>query len=337
MKYSIFFLFVIGLTSCATLPKGSFSENQIPLAPDYSQATNWGALPEKEDNADRVPSTLKDNQAAATADVFFIHPTTYTRKNGYTNWNGPTNDSKLNERTDDGTILYQASLFNGAGRVYAPRYRQAHIHAYYEKEDTSSAMKAFELAYQDVKTAFEFYLNQYNEGRPIIIAAHSQGTTHGKRLVKEFFDGKALQKQLVVACLVGIPVEASLFKVLKPCESATEIGCFCSWRTFRKEHEPTNRPIGEHIVVTNPLSWTTATTLASRTLNTGAVLRNFDKIYPQLTDAQVHNGILWVTKPKFPWSFLLTRPNYHIADYNFFYMNVRENAIERTKTFLAKD
>jgi hypothetical protein len=45
-----------------------------------------------------------------------------------------------------------------------------------------------------VKTAFLYYLQHYNNGRPIIIASHSQGATHGKRLLKEFFDGKELQK-----------------------------------------------------------------------------------------------------------------------------------------------
>ena len=54
---------------------------------------------------------------------------------------------------------------------------------------------------EDVKAAFQYYLEHYNNGRPIIIASHSQGTTHAKRLLKEFFDGTALQHQLVAAYL----------------------------------------------------------------------------------------------------------------------------------------
>ena len=60
--------------------------------------------------------------------------------------------------------------------------------------------------------------------RPIIIASHSQGTTHAARLLKEFFDGKDLQYDLVAAYLVGMPVPKDYFKNIKVCETPTEIG-----------------------------------------------------------------------------------------------------------------
>jgi len=59
--------------------------------------------------------------------------------------------------------------------------------------------KNLELAYQDVKTAFEYYLKNWNQDRPIIIASHSQGSVHAQRLLKEFFEDKPLAKQLVAA------------------------------------------------------------------------------------------------------------------------------------------
>ena len=82
------------------------------------------------------------------------------------NWNASIEDRKLNDKTDGSTILYQASIFNGAGKVYAPRYRQAHLHAYFTNKRKGEAQKAFELAYADVKAAFEYYLQHYNQGRP---------------------------------------------------------------------------------------------------------------------------------------------------------------------------
>src|SRR5512139_1181819 len=90
-------------------------------------------------------------------------------------------------------------------RIYAPRFREAHISNYFTK-DTIAALKAFDLAFQDVKKAFEYYLNNYNHGRPIIIASHSQGTTHALRLLKEYFEDKPLYNQLVAAYLVGMPI-----------------------------------------------------------------------------------------------------------------------------------
>ena len=50
--------------------------------------------------------------------------------------------------------------------------------------------KAFEIAYTDIKAAFQYYLSRYNNKQPIIIASHSQGTKHAARLLQEFFDNK---------------------------------------------------------------------------------------------------------------------------------------------------
>ena len=148
----LFFMLVaasIFLQSCSSPKpaKGSIQSN-VPRAPDYSNLQNWAAHPNKKDPADSVPlnSKVHDEQATADVDVFFLHPTTLTKGGG---WNGDLNDAALNKKTDSGTILYQASIFNGAGRVYAPRYRQAHLHSYFTK-DTASSVAAFELAYLDL-------------------------------------------------------------------------------------------------------------------------------------------------------------------------------------------
>lgn len=322
------------LSSCAVHPKGGYGTLPAPSAPDYSKAENWAALPDRVDNADRRPSeALPDNQLGSAVDVFFLHPTTYTGQKGHNNWNGPIDDPKLNKKTDDGTILYQASIFNGSGRVFAPRYRQAHLSAYFAK-DTASAHQAFDMAYVDVKAAFQYYLNNYNDGRPVIIAAHSQGTTHGMRLIKEFFDGKPLQKKLIAAYLAGIGVPKDYFKYIKPCETADEIGCFCSWRTYRRNRMPRWDTEGERMLVTNPLTWTIDTQYAPREKNVGGIAFKFDDIRPGICDAQVHDGLLWVRRPRFPWSFLLLRSNYHAGDYNLFYLNVRENAMRRMINYI---
>lgn len=311
----------------------------IPSAPDYSNPEHWAALPNKKDNADRTPGdSIKDLQADAAADVFFIHPTTYTKKKINDLWNAPIDDAELNTKTDNGAILNQASIFNGAGRVFAPRYRQAHIKSYYPKEDDREAAKAaFVLAYADVKAAFEYYLEHYNDGRPIIIAAHSQGTTHGAPLIKAFFDGKPLQAKLVAAYLVGMPIPKDYFNNIPVCETEFDTSCFCSWRTFKEGALPKKHKEGNNFAVTNPLSWSTNTSLAPKVSNEGSVLYNFDKgLVKNLVGAKVNDGVLWVNKPKFRGSFFMWFKNYHIADYNFFYLSVRNNAIQRTSRFKDK-
>ncbi len=335
MKTLLLFV-TLFLTAC-TATKFIVDDKGVPFPPDYSNSAHWAALPTKNDNADRVPDadSIQDNQAIAPADVFFLHPTIYTGRRRNKPWNAAVNDPKLNQAVDESTILHQASIFNGAGRVYAPRYRQAHLSAYYTK-DRQAAEAAFELAYSDVKAAFEYYLKHYNAGRPIIIASHSQGTTHAKRLLKAFFDGKQLQNQLIAAYLVGIPVESDYFQEIKPCDSPNEIGCFVSWRAYRKGYYPKNHTKNNGLVVTNPLTWNRTNTLAPKTLNKGAMLRKFGKLHPHLAEAQVQDGLLWLERPKFPGSFLLTNPNYHVGDYNLYYMNVRQNAMDRVHAFLNR-
>lgn len=322
-------------TNCKTL-QPTFSEGEeIPVV-DYSNLKNWAAHPEKEDPADRIPGQNQlSDQSDLKADVFFIHPTIYSKLRGAKYWTPSLEDDELNSSVDESTILYQASAFNQAGRVFAPRYRQAHIHAYSVKDD-GNAKEAFRIAYEDVKNAFEYYLKHYNNGRPIIIAGHSQGTTHGGPLVKEFFDGKPLQKQFVAAYLLGMPVPKNYFSQITPCEDKNETGCFISWRTFKKGHMPSRIPTGDSILVTNPLSWKTDEVFIPKSENIGGVVLNFEEVLPNLADAQVKNGILWTSKPKFPWSFLYTRKNYHIADVNFYYMNIQQNAVNRVKAFLTK-
>ncbi len=308
--------------------------------PDYSNLDHWAAHPDKKDPSDSVPSSLKANYHPDTAaDVFFIHPTTYTDKERSFGWNAPIDNPELNAKTDYSTILFQASIFNEVGRIYSPRYRQASLSSYYPKTstDTLEALASFELAYLDIKAAFNYYLQQYHKGRPIIIASHSQGTTHAKRLLKEFFDGKALEKNLVAAYLVGMAVEPDFLKTIQPCKTPEQTGCICSWRTYKQGYKPPFVQAEKFTaIVTNPLTWTDSLPAADRSWNKGGVLLNYNKPIEKLVNATISNGVLWTDKPHFFGSIFYTTKNYHVADMNFFYKNIRENAALRTASFLKK-
>ncbi|MBC8173833.1 MAG: DUF3089 domain-containing protein, partial [Chitinophagales bacterium] len=213
---SFFILVFVFLSACsATKPiKSDYDAANIPPAPDYSDPFYWSALPDKKDFADHIPANspvvLVDGQASAQVDVFYLHPTTFFSR---TAWNADLTDGKTNNSVDERAVKNQATVFNGSCRVFAPRYRQVSYNAYFTLEN-EGARDAFELAYSDVKAAFQYYLDHYNNGRPIIIAGHSQGTTHAKWLLRDFFDGKELQNKLVVAYLIGIPVYDYDFKFI---------------------------------------------------------------------------------------------------------------------------
>ncbi|MCB0652723.1 MAG: DUF3089 domain-containing protein [Saprospiraceae bacterium] len=339
MQKPYFFLIIVlglGMSSCKTLYP-TYPENQPVPSTDYSNLDHWAAHPDKTDPADSVPGqeALSD-QSDLPVDVFFLHPTIYTKFKGDHKWNASLDDASMNKSVDESTILYQASAFNKVGRVFAPRYRQAHIYGY-TTGDKAAALEAFAIAYKDVKEAFEYYMEHYNNGRPIIIAGHSQGSTHAITLLTEFFDGKPLQSQLVAAYLLGMPVTQDHFHSITPCQDSTETGCFISWRTFKQGYLPKKWPVGDSIVVTNPLSWKTDDQYMPKSANAGGVLYGFNRILPHLADAQVHDGVLWATKPKFRGSFLYWNPNFHPADINFYYFNIQHNAEQRVEAFLGRE
>ena len=94
--------------------------------------------------------------------------------------------------------------------------------------------------------------------------------------MKEFFEGKPLQKQLVCAYIIGLPVFENYFTQLKPCTDSTATGCFVSWRTFEEGYEaPYIQAEKLKAYVINPLNWTMDTTLAPAELNKGGCSQKF--------------------------------------------------------------
>lgn len=316
-------------------PEHAFSIELAPSPPDYTNLDFWAAHPDKKDFSDTVPEGLEVlpvlNEEEKGVDVFFIHPTTF-RKAGV--WNASLDDEDVNKRTDELAVKHQASIFNAAGRIFAPRYRQMVYGGFYA-EDRASRNRAVGLAYGDVKTAFEYYMEHYNEGRPIILASHSQGTLHGVRLVKEYFDGKPLQNQLVCAYLVGWPIRQDAFKSLPVCSEPTQTGCVVSWCSWRKGKIPGELFKGyyDNALVVNPINWKADGTYASKDQHQGFVGPDYKKVRDHRVDAQAHEGILWVSKPM-P---LIQTANYHIGDLNLFWLDVRQNAIDRSEAFLESE
>jgi hypothetical protein len=328
--------FLIGMGSCSPgyqVYKNRYQFKSKDGKPDYSNLDYWAAHPWKWDPSDSVPKPLRKQKMDTTIDVFFLHPTMYTTKMKSGKMNAEIDDEELNAKTDYSTILYQASAFNQHARVFAPRFREAHISAYFFK-DSAASVRAFNLAYEDIKTAFLYYLQHYNQGRPVIIASHSQGSTHALRLLKEFFDDKPLHQQLVAAYVVGMTIPRNYFKTLTMCPDSVSTGCLCGWRTFRTGYRPAYvEREGGISYVTNPLTWQTDDTYAPRSLHRGSILYAFNKMFTAVTDAQINQDILWVSRPRFQGSVFYRTKNYHRGDINLFYVNLRENITQRVNHY----
>lgn len=336
----LFSLSILVLQAC--IPLKPFIFTRTPPPPDYTKSRNWLCLPGKRDSADAVVpnSGMKNGQATAKVDVFFIHPTTYPQG---TLWNADLKDTAFTKKTDRLVGRYQASVFNGDCRVYAPRYRTAVFFAYVHK--TIDGVQAFEVAYSDVKCAFEYYLDHYNNGRPFIIASHSQGSDHAVRLLQEYIDrDSVLRKKMVAAYLPGALIYKETFKNLPVCDSSCQTGCFATWNSVRYGEltfygRRTFNRFGR-IICVNPLTWTQNTAEAPDSLNKGGVPFGYKTVDKHLASARISPvGLLWVHRPKhhtnkqYPQ---INSPSYHILDYNLFYMNIRENVHERISQYLLE-
>lgn len=341
MRPILFIVFAFFTASCAqdnyTKYAPFYNEVTMDEVPDYANIRNWAAHPAKNDPSDSIPRPIsKSYKPDQLVDVFFLHPTSYLDPLKPYGWSASLKDTKTNIYTDYSSILNQASIFNEVGKIYAPRYRQAHIQAYYPitTADSVNAIAAFELAYQDIKNAFEFYLKNYNNGRPIIIASHSQGSSHAIRLLKEYFDEKPLAKKLVAAYVVGMAINPNEYKQLKACTQPEETGCILAWRTYLEGYIPPFVQIEDFkSIVTNPISWDTSKAEMDRFSNDGAVLYKFNRVTSHVAGAINHDGVLWTKKPQFLGSFLFKTKNYHVADYNFYYLSIRKNAAMRTLAY----
>ncbi|CAN5588289.1 hypothetical protein BH10BAC3_BH10BAC3_34610 [soil metagenome] len=341
----LFAMMLIAICSCSGSKK-TVVTNELPYAinpvPDYSDLYYWAAHPYKNDLSDSTPEPFKNFVRDSTVDVFFIHPTTYVSNTAVNelllgdtaeqrHWNASVNDVALNNKTDQSSMLFQASAFNHY-RVFAPRYRQAHYNAFFIND--TLAKPFFDTAYEDVKNAFIFYLQHYNNGRPFIIASHSQGTLHASHLIKDMIEHTPLMNKLVAAYIIGLPVLENYFTQCLPCSTPTQTGCFVSWRTFRSNYiAPWVAKEKYKAVVVNPLTWRLDTLPAIKKLNNGAVLFKFNKPMLNAVSATINGNILWASKPHFFGSIFFTNKNYHVGDINLFWKNIRDNVDERVTSY----
>jgi hypothetical protein len=311
-----------------------FDKSPEIVKPNYSDKDSWAVLPE---NIPDEISTFNIDKNKKEADVFFIYPTLIDSRN-QREWNSDIWDEDIRNDVINRPVKYQASAWLDAGNLYVPYYRQAHIRVFNDKFRVDGD-KALNLAYSDIKEAFSYYLENFNNDKPFIIASHSQGTVHAKRLISEFIDGKELQKKLIAAYLVGIKVFEDEFKNIKPMNSPDETGGFVTWNTFKFNKYPRKDNYENWFkggVTTNPITWDDSKE-TKKDLHKGLLYRDL-KIFSQNIDIKLIDGIVWSSIPNVPGKILLqTVRSYHFADINLFWVDIRENAKLRVDQWFKKN
>lgn len=276
----------------ALKPDQTFAEDSRHHAPDYSDPSAWAALPDKVDPADTTPQGAVDAQASASVDVFFIHPTTYYKSD---HWLAPVDDVDANRITDDQVLRGQAAVFNSCCAIYAPRYRQATLFSF--MDDSGDGQAAIAFAYEDVERAFQYYLDNFNQGRPFIIAGHSQGGLHADTLMNNRIVGTLLQDQLVAAYPVGYYLSEG--EGLPVCRTATQTGCQVTWNAVAPDSNSFQDTSGS--ICVNPINWQADGSRADFSEHVGAVDYGASgEVEEGIVDAQCVDGRLHVSEVRSP-------------------------------------
>ena len=325
-------------------PKGHFAPAKAGGGPAYSQASSWVARPGVADDPalwlpDGVPQA-----AAGNAAVFFIHPTTYLENDRWNAGLDPGGDTEWRTKL---FVQSQASAFNGAGEIWAPRYRQAAFGAFLL--DSADARSALDFAYADVSAAFDQFLKEAGN-RPIILAGHSQGALHLIRLLREKVAGKAVAKRLVAAYVVGWPIDtgSDLPAIGVPsCRTAADTGCILSWMSFGQPANPSlildqwkrtrgftgGERAADRILCVNPITGT-ENGAAPPAENPGTLNPTSDFNSATLAVGQVgahcDKGLLMLDGQIPPLGpYVLPGNNYHVYDYALFWAAIRRDAERR--------
>jgi hypothetical protein len=286
------------------------------------------------------------------ASVFFVHPTSFLDSNA---WNSPLTHEESQWRAGL-FVQSQASAFNGIGRIWAPKYRQATFGAFLT--DDENARRALDFAYQDVLAAYEQFLKEAPRDQPIILAGHSQGSFHLLRLLHERIKGAPEQRRIAAAYVIGWPISPTVDLPqlpLPPCTRAGQAGCIVSWSSFAEPADPAmivdtweastgldgSPRTGSTMLCVNPLTGN-AGDAAPAEANVGTLIPNDDltdgTIRPRAVPARCdERGFLLIGQsPPDMGPYVLPGNNYHVYDYTLFWTNLRADVEARLAAFLGR-
>lgn len=294
---------------------------------DYAQEENWAWLGIGQDKA---------------ADVFLVCPTVDMKDE--------FNMSMTDEATKAnflGALNMERGIYEDSARLFAPYYRQAAMKVYSLTQQEREPYMA--LAYRDVSDAFSYYLENLNQGRPIILAGSSQGADMCYRLMEEYFGEEALADRLVAVYAIGWPLTQEMtekYPQLKPAQSADDLGTVISFECEAEEvTDSFIIPQDMKALSINPLNWKTDSTPASKEENLGACFTDYSGSIVMDAGAlcggylDEARGVLKVTDVS-PSDYPAIVPGlpegaYHIYDYQFFFRNLQDNVTLRVDAYQA--
>ena len=294
---------------------------------DYARTESWAYL---------------ETDGTGSADVFFICPTVYGGKDNLSLDNRDTLKSFL------GATNMEKGIYEDAGRFFAPYYRQAGLSVY--ELPAKEREPYFSVAYADVRAAFSYYLEHYNDGRPVVLAGFSQGADMSIRLLKDCFSNEKVNDLLVACYAIGWSVseeELTEFPHLRFAAGENDTGVIVAFNSEAPDvTDSLMIPARTRTLAINPLNWKTDGTPAGREENLGACFTDYGgnvvSEIPELTGAYIDpvRGALKVPDVS-PMDYppglsIFENGVHHLYDYQFFFRNLQENVSVRLNAYLAE-
>lgn len=297
---------------------------------------------------------LPDGEKPPAFAVLFIHPTSYLNR---ASWNAPLENGGDQEAERIARIYLRgmASPFNSASEIWAPRYRQATMGSFLT--DAAEARQAIDAAYADVLEAYRYFLTSVGPDTPIVLAGHSQGALHLKRLLADEVRGSPAADRLVAAYVIGWPIsiQHDLPQMgLPACASPQQGGCIISWSSFAEPADPSSilgyyansvaldgeKSGDSPILCTNPLTGQYGGA-APASANLGTLVPEDSmqqgELVPNLVPARCGDrGLLLIGPPPEMGSYVLPGNNYHVYDLPLFWANTKADVNRRVSAWQSR-
>ncbi|MBV1691141.1 DUF3089 domain-containing protein [Novosphingobium sp. G106] len=340
------------LTKIAFVPTAKFTPQRALAANVYDDPAMWIARPGlgAKDPSHWLPPGFKPEATTLPAAVFFIHPTSYLEK---AQWNAPLDDAKSRDLAET-FVRGMASAFNASPDLWAPRYRQAAFGAFLT--DEPQANEAIDAAYADVLLAFDAFVAGTAKDQPIVLAGHSQGALHLKRLLRDRVAGTPLAKRIAAVYAIGWPISLGhdlQMMGLPACARDDQPGCVVSWLSFAEPADNhmllesyaarpglDGKPVGgSAFLCTNPLTGA-AGGQAEAKANLGTLVPDLEKKTGALIPAMVParcgpDGFLYIGDPPKMGPYVGPGNNYHVYDIPLFWANLRADVAKRVAAWQA--
>jgi pimeloyl-ACP methyl ester carboxylesterase len=209
----------------------------------------------------------------------------------------------------------------------------------------------------DAVAAFDYYIKNFNNGRPFILAGHSQGSIVMMLILSGYLkENPEVYKRMVAAYIIGASITPEYLAAnphLKFAQGADDTGVIISYNTEAPAVEGKSPVLVPGAMAINPITWTRDETLAEARENLGSIMVNKNgspvldkdgKIAPVLNyaDARVDltRGVVICSvcnvEKLAPGNVFSGQGVFHSFDYSFYYFNIRENAAHRAEIFLNR-